>query len=173
MKFKIIILILFVGISTCVYAQKRKANKETQQFRYEMEAAVGQALQGNILVKVYTYSKDKNTAIGQAGKNAVHGVLFKGTAPVNNGNVRLPGQKPIITDVNAEETYQEYFEAFFSDGGKFQKYVQLVNNGIPDAGDIIKVGKEYKVGIKVLVAKDALRKEMEAAGIVKSLGGGF
>ena len=48
-----------------------------------------------------------------------------------------------------------------------------MNNGIPDAGNVIKVGKEYKVGVKVLVNKDALRKAMEDAGIIKALGGVF
>lgn len=174
MKLRILLLALCVCFSAGADAQKRKANKETEQWRYEIEAAVGQAVQGNILVKVYTYSKDKNTAIAQAGKNAVHGVLFKGVAPKNEANVRIPGQKPIVTDIDAEEEHREYFKEFFKDGGKFQKYIQLVNNGIPEAGDVVKVGKkEYKVGVKVLVAKDALRKEMEAAGVVKQLGAGF
>ena len=53
------------------------------------------------------------------------------------------------------------------------KYVTFVNNGVPGPGDILKIGKQYKVGIRVSVSKDALRKEMEAAGIVKSLGAGF
>jgi hypothetical protein len=53
------------------------------------------------------------------------------------------------------------------------KYVNFVNNGIPAPGDIIQVGKQYKVGVRVSVSKDALRKEMEAAGIVKALGAGF
>lgn len=174
MKLKLLLMALCVCLNTVGFAQKRKADKETAQWRYEIEAAEGQAVQGNTLVKVYTYSKDKNTAMAQAGKNAVHGILFKGVAPKNEANVRIPGQKPIVTDIDAEETYKEYFTEFFKDGGKFQKYIQLVNNGIPDAGDIVKVGKkEYKVGVKVLVAKDALRKEMEAAGIIKQLGSGF
>ena len=67
----------------------------------------------------------------------------------------------------------EYFKEFFQDGGQYQRYIQFVNNGIPDAGDVIKVGKEYKVGAKVLVNKDALRKCMEDAGIIKGLGGMF
>ena len=53
------------------------------------------------------------------------------------------------------------------------KYVNFVNNGIPAAGDIIKIRNEYKIGIKVSVSKDALRKEMEADGIIQSLSSGF
>lgn len=165
--------ILVLCFALCSCAEKRIVNKETLQMRYEIEATDGQAIQGSTLVKVYTYSKDKNVAIQQAGKNAVHGVLFKGTAPVNNAKVRIPGQKPLITDIGAETANAEFFKEFFRDGGAYQKFIQVVNNGVPDAGDVIKVGKEYKVGIKVLVSKDALRKEMEAAGIIRKLGAGF
>jgi hypothetical protein len=33
----------------------------------------------------------------------------------------------------------------------------------------MKVGKEFKVGILVSIAKDGLRKDMEAAGIIRGL----
>jgi hypothetical protein len=138
-----------------------------------MEPTTGQAVQGSILVKVWSYSKSKDVALGQAGKNAVHGVLFKGVAALNNQYTRVPAQRPIVTDVNAEQTHSNYFKSFFSDGGKYMMYVNFVNNGVPLPGDIIKVGKEYKIGVTVSVSKDALRKEMEAAGVVKALGAGF
>ena len=173
MKTKISLILICLLVSSQLFAQKKKANNETLEFRYEAEAAVGQAVQGFTLVKVYSYSKDKNTAMAQAGKNAVHAVLFRGTADYVNGNTRIKGQKPLISNVTVYDENLEYFKEFFQDGGQFQRYVQMVNNGIPDAGDIIKVGKEYKVGVKVLVNKDALRKTMESAGIIKGLGGMF
>ena len=38
----------------------------------------------------------------------------------------------------------------------------------------VKVGKnEYKVGVVISVSKDLLRKDLEAAGIIKGLGAGF
>lgn len=172
MKNKYLYILSLCMLMFCSCAVQ-KANRQTLDMRYEIEATEGQAIQGNVFVKVYTYSKDKNVAMAQAGKNAVHGVLFKGTAPVNNAKVRIPGQKPIITDFNAEVIHKQYFESFFKEGGKYQKFIQVVNNGVPEPGDIIKVGKEYKVGVKVLVSKDALRKEMEAAGIIRKLGDGF
>ena len=61
----------FAGIS------QKKANKDTNQFRYEIECA-GNAIQGTYLVKVWSYSKKANVAENQCRKNAVHGVIFKG-----------------------------------------------------------------------------------------------
>jgi hypothetical protein len=165
-----------VAFATPCYAQKqakKKADKATLVWEYEIEPTTGQAVQGSILVKVWSYSKKKEVALEQAGKNAVHGVLFKGVAGLKDGHNRVPEQKPMVTDVTAEETHAKFLKEFFSDGGKYMKYVNFVNNGVPGPGDIIKVGKEYKVGVRVSVSKDALRKEMEAAGIVKALGAGF
>lgn len=173
MKTKISFIIICLLVSTQLFAQKKKADNETLEFRYEAEAAVGQAVQGFTLVKVYSYAKDKNVAMSQAGKNAVHAILFRGTADYVNGNTRIKGQKPLISNVLVYDENMEYFREFFRDGGQYQRYIQLVNNGIPDPGDIVKVGKEYKVGVKVLVNKDALRKCMENAGMIKGLGGVF
>ena len=171
--FKIALIALAVlALASCSTA-KKVADKQTLTWQYEIEPTTGQAVQGSLLVKVWSYSKDKNVATGQAGKNAVHGVLFKGVSALNNEYARVPAQKAIVTDVNAESTYESYFNDFFKDGGKYMKYVNFVNNGIPAPGDIIKVGKQYKIGVRVSVAKDALRKEMEAAGVVKALGAGF
>lgn len=173
MKKTISLIVICLLVSSQLFAQKKKADKETLEFRYEAEATVGQAVQGFTLLKVFTYSKNKNVATSQAGKNAVHAILFKGTADYVNGNTRIKGQRPLISNVTAYDENIEYFKEFFQDGGQYQRYIQFVNNGIPDAGDVIKVGKEYKVGAKVLVNKDALRKCMEDAGIIKGLGGMF
>ena len=53
------------------------------------------------------------------------------------------------------------------------KFVSLTNDGAVAAGDRIKVGKEYKIGLIVSVRKDALRKDLEQAGIIKGLNSGF
>ena len=167
------ILLAAVTLASCSTARKAIADKETLEWRYEVEATAGQATQGSVLVKVWSYSKDKYVARNQAGKNAVHAILFKGVSALNDGTTRVPAQRPIVTDLSAEETYNAYFKDFFADGGKYMKYVYFVNNAVPAPGDIIKIKNEYKIGVKVSVSKDALRKEMETAGIVKGLGAGF
>lgn len=169
-----VIVASLVMLASCSATKKQAvADQATLTWAYEIEPTIGQAAQGSILVKVWSYSKDKNVATTQAAKNAVHGVLFKGVAALNNDSARVPAQKPIVTDPNAESTHVAYFQDFFQNGGKYMKYVNFVNNGIPAPGDIIQVGKQYKVGVRVSVSKDALRKEMEAAGIIKALGAGF
>jgi hypothetical protein len=93
--------------------------------------------------------------------------LFKGF-PGNN-DTGCYTQKPICTNPNIEFEKREFFDTFFADGGKYMKYVFDSSDGNIDANDRMKVGKEFKVGILVSIAKDGLRKDMEAAGIIRGL----
>jgi hypothetical protein len=147
---------------------KRTADKEMRQFRYEIEA-VGTGVQGTYQVKVWTYSKDANAAVEQAKKNAVHGIIFKGFA----GKQGITGQKPLASNAAIEVERKDYFEPFFADGGKFQQFVSIANDGAIAPGDRIKIGKEYKIGVVVSVNVASLRKELENAGIIQKLGGIF
>lgn len=168
-----IAVVSMMAFSPSVCARKNKLDKETFEWRYEIEPTVGQAHQGSCMVKVWTYAKKANRAAAQAAKNAVHGIIFKGYAAKNGGNVRIPAQKPLVSDSKTEQENEAWFKEFFKDGGRYMQFVTLVNNGAPASGDLIKVGKEYKMGIVVVVRKDELRKELENAGIIRSLNSGF
>ena len=146
----------------------KRANNQTNEWRYEIEA-VETGTQGSYLIKVWSYSKKPTVAINQAKKNAVHGIIFQGFT----GTATVPGQKPLTNNVNLETEKADFFTPFFSNDGKYMKFVSLTNDGAIAAEDIMKVGKEYKVGIIVSVNVAALRKDLEDAGIIKSLSAGF
>ena len=169
---KINILIILISLLTLPYLSmaqsKKKADKETAEWRYEIEAE-GTGTQGSYQIKVWTYSKNPETAIEQAKKNAVHGIIFKGFPDKE----RVKGQKALAQNPNLEQEKEDFFKAFFEDGGKYQKFVSLANNGAIAPGDRIKIGKEYKIGVVVSVNVAALRKDLEEAGILKGLGSGF
>jgi hypothetical protein len=95
----------------------------------------------------------------------VHGIIFKGYTG-GNGCV---AQRPLAATPGVEAEHAEYFKQFFADGGEFLKYVQVTDG----TQETVKFGREYKVGVVVTVAKDALRKALEQAGIIRSLGSGF
>lgn len=162
---KILLSLLVVACCFPVMAgSKSKANKDTNQFRYEIECA-GNAIQGTYLVKVWSYSKKAAVAEDQCRKNAVHGVVFKGYG----GGQGCVSQRPLANQPGVEAQYADYFKSFFADGGEFQKYASIMSG----TTETVKVGKEYKVGVVVSVRKDDLRKALEAAGIIKSLNSGF
>jgi hypothetical protein len=152
-----------------LFAQARnKADRETEEWRYELEA-VGVAAQGTEQVKVWTYSKKPIVAMEQASKNAVHGVVFKGYPNKD----RIPGQKPLLSDATLTDEQATFLDQFFDDGGPYQRFVSLIGNGTIAPEDRIKIGKEYKIGVVVKISTAELRKELERANIIKKLGAGF
>lgn len=168
MKKTFFLLLLMVTATTFGQA-KKKADKATEEWRYEIECA-GIGTDGTYLIKVWSYSKKGNVAITQAKKNAIHGIIFKGFA---GGAKGCNSQKALVSNPNLESEKEEFFKPFFEDGGKYMKFVSASSDGNVDASDRMKVGKEYKIGVVVSVMKDALRKDLEAAGIIKGLSSGF
>ncbi len=163
-KILLSLLVMALCLPASAGLRQKKANKDTKQFRYEIECA-GNAIQGTYLVKVWSYSKKASVAENQCRKNAVHGVIFKGYG----GGQGCVSQRPLASQPGVESQYSEYFNSFFSDGGEFQKYASIMEG----TTETVKVGREYKVGVVVSVRKDDLRKALEAAGIIKSLNSGF
>ncbi|MBR6508586.1 MAG: hypothetical protein IKT19_03575, partial [Paludibacteraceae bacterium] len=159
-------ILTLLAVVLCIFgasAQQKKADKQTAQWRYEIQPVVGEAAQGTALVRIWTYSKSNKVAISQAAKNAVHAIMFKGY-PASNDGTRIVGREPLIADPAIEEKKAEYFEDFFKEGGAYQRYVSFVNNGVPD--QILKVNKEYKIGITVVIMIDQLRERLEQDGIL-------
>ncbi|SHM74791.1 hypothetical protein [Flavobacterium xanthum] len=169
LKKTVIVFLMIFGFTLSSTAQvKKKADKATEEWRYEIDA-VQTGTQGNYLIKVWSYSKKPEVAIDQAKKNAVHGIIFKGFT----GTQSVPGQKPLTNNVNLEVEKEDFFKPFFADGGKYMKFVSMSTDGAVAAEDRMKVGKEYKIGVIVSVNVANLRKDLEEAGIIKSLGAGF
>lgn len=160
---------LLLGLLLCLFmptfsGPKSKAQKDTEQFHYDIECA-GNGAPGTYLVKVWSYSRNAKVAAEQGKKNAVHGVIFKGFSTNSYGK----GQAALAKNPGVEIENAAYFEEFFKEGGEYQKYVSAVSG----TQEVMKVGKEYRVGIVFSVAKDDLRKALEAAGVIKGLNYGF
>ncbi|MEJ2883571.1 hypothetical protein [Pedobacter sp. GR22-6] len=155
--------LLGLMMATVSYAQKDK--NKLMDDEYEVKF-LRTATEGSILFKVYTYGKNEEACLENAKRNAVKAVLFTG----------IPGsdlQKPLVTAAGAVEAHKDFFNAFFQKGGKYLQYVALSTDGSIEAEDRLRVGKLTKIGVAVLVQKAALRKQMEDAGVIKSLGSGF
>ncbi|MCB0479922.1 MAG: hypothetical protein KDC83_00760 [Flavobacteriales bacterium] len=149
--------------------KKKKADKAMHVFRYEIEC-MGTGVQGTYLIKVWSYSKKATIAQEWSKKDAIHGVIFKGFAGANG----CQSQKPLSRNPDLMQEQEAFFDEFFdTKTGGYRQFVNLTTDGVPSAGDVQKVGKEYKVGLVVSVNKDALRKYLEDKGIIKGLASGF
>jgi hypothetical protein len=160
------LICIIVLIFSCSTTNKDRKMAGYISGNYEVEC-MGTGMDGTQLVKVWGFGTKPDKAVYQARKNAVHAVLFKG---INAGK---PGcmTRPIVTQPGAEDMHKEFFNTFFSDGGRYLNFVSQANDGSVDRIRIS--SKEYKVGSVVSIRHSALREELEAAGIIKKLGQGF
>ena len=134
--------------------------------QYDIECGGVTAKEGYYLVKVWVHSSKKapnDMAIREA---AVRGVLFRGVAP-SEGCQSL---RPIAGSQTSEDQHADYFNAFFNTEKKFQSYASIISGSY----EIEKLKKKnYRIGAKVMVAKDQLRHDLENAGIIRGLSTGF
>jgi hypothetical protein len=162
----ILLAAIFTLFAICGFGQKK--NNVAAFYDYEVEC-MGTGMDGTQIIKVWGYSKKPSEAIEMAKRNAVHAVMFKGIITGKPGCM----MRPLVTEPGSEQQHQDYFNAFFKKGGKYLEYVSVSSDGSIDPKDRLKVGSRYKIGVVVSVSHSALRKELEAAGIVKALGQGF
>lgn len=156
---RILSIILAVIAFLPVFAGK-KADKETLQWRYEVQELNAVAKDGkSVIFKIWSYGKKDKIALMQAGKNAVHAVIFK----------QIGYNPALIASEALTAEQEEFFKLFFQDGGEYMRFVQLANNGAVAPTDNIKLNKEYKVGVKVTVNRADLRKYLEEHQIIESM----
>ncbi|MBQ8224935.1 MAG: hypothetical protein IJZ86_06265 [Bacteroides sp.] len=159
MKLRLLTSFLFLLFLTTGICQA----KDKDEFRYDIESA-GSGTQGTDLVQVWVYSKKGKTSDDDLKKAAVHGVIFRGF----NGMNGLPSQRPLVKSITAEEQHKDYFNALFN--GAHLHFASIVSGSYKR---VRTSNKEYKVGVTIQVNRNALRKELENAGIIKKLSSGF
>ncbi|MCC8154322.1 MAG: hypothetical protein LIP01_08965 [Tannerellaceae bacterium] len=162
MKNKICLLMICLS---ALFITAEAKNKNPMDVRYDIECA-GAGTTGTYLVSVSIYTKNvKKVSSEDIKKGAVHGVIFRGFGASQG----CTAQKALAQTPALEEQKADFFESFFG-SGQYLKYASLLNNSY----ETVRLNKkEYKVKATVSVSKDMLRKDLEAAGILKALTQGF
>lgn len=163
--FKYIILILSCMMFVFVSGQNRKERKQLfdSSTNYEIEM-LGVGQDGTKVFKIWAYGSSVDQAIMRAKQLAVRACLFRGLPGSQQTN-----ETPPICDLEAETKYRDYFQQFFNTGGSYLNYVNITTDGVPSGQDRLKIKKGYKVGLKVQILYDNLRRKMEQEGIAKRL----
>lgn len=156
-------LVLFALTMFCGIA---KAQYPYQMYDYEVSLATENiaSTSGFKVFKVWSFAKKRDAITQEINMaNAIHALLFKGLAAADAGN---QGNVPALVP-DGYESHREYFDLFFQ-SGEFKQFIQATSRGAQQAGDVVKVGKRYKVGMLVQVNLNALRKRLEKDGIAES-----
>lgn len=123
---------------------------------------LGVELDGSQTLKAWGNGKNNSDAEEQAKKNAVRDVIFSGILDGKQGCE----VKPLVSEANAREKYEEYFNRFFSDGGRYRRYVSLRDEG-KEKRDKKQAHKSITIGMVVRVLRPELKKELIDEGILK------
>ena len=164
MKHKLLTVLLFSSLLLLQTGNINAQRRTTSFGAYEIECA-GAGTQGTQIVKVWIYSSSRSVNIDQFKRCAVHGVIFKGYAGGNGCST----QKPLATSPALEQQRANFFEPFFNIDRAYNKYTSQVGGSFERAGS----GKNRKIGAVISVSKDMLRKDLEAAGVIRGLSDGF
>lgn len=135
--------------------------KDIKVPQYDITGA-GSGSEGTILVKVYVYAKKVSDE--DLKRAAVHGVVFRGCTGNASG-----ARQPAMASPTIETDNADFCKAFFATDGQCQNYASIVAGSY----DRVKTKKGYKSGAILQIDKTALRKELEKAGIIRSLSSGF
>lgn len=152
---KLLNLIMLLTITIGVAA---KGDKMPQ---YDIMGA-GSGTEGTILVKVFVYAKSVTDE--DLKRAAVHGVVFRGCSGNASG-----ARQPAMASPTAEADNAKFCEAFFASDGQCQNFANIVSGSY----ERVKTQKGYKSGAILQIDKTSLRKELEKAGVVRSLSSGF
>lgn len=157
MRKTILSTLLCLSLSLAAEAQTQTVY-DTQSIK-----CLGTELDGSQTLRVTGYGRNRSDAKEQAKKNAVYAVIFNG---VRDG-VKGCNLRPLVTEVNARERYEDYFNIFFMDNGEYLKYVSLRDTKRMSADrKKDKVGYSYEMTIRVLRAE--LKARLKADNVISS-----
>ena len=149
-------------ITLLVLMSSAYADAQTQTiYARSSVRCMGVELDGSQTLRVQGYGRNRLDAKEQAKKNAVWAVIFDGIREGTGGcNMR-----PLVTEVNAKERYEDYFNLFFADDGPYKEYVSLKDTNYRSGGrSKDKLGYAYDLTIRVLRAQ--LKERLKADKII-------
>ncbi|MBQ9190176.1 MAG: hypothetical protein IJ142_01040 [Bacteroidaceae bacterium] len=154
MKNFILTLITVLSV-TCAEAQKQPV------YARGSIKCLGVELDGSQTLRVQGYGRNRSDAKEQAMKNAVWAVIFEGIRDgVEGCNIR-----PLVTEVNAKERYEDYFNLFFADKGAYKEYVSLRDTKKRSGGrSKDKLGYAYELTVRVL--RPQLKARLKADNVI-------
>ncbi len=121
---------------------------------------------GSYVIRTEVRARNSAVAFTDAQRKAVREVIFNGVAAGSNG---VQDIKPLVFDKNAQEKYEDYFNAFFSDNGDWKNYCSLHDRRI-FTSTYQRTRTQMVQTVTVTVLRDELKKRLQADGIIPAEG---
>ena len=159
-NFLYIVLCIFVlSLASC-------GPKRSQAFYDQPSRVLSADFNGTYVIRTQVRSKDAVTAFNDAQRKVVKEIIFDGIQAGNNGVSDL---KPLCLDKNAQEKYEDYWNAFFSDGGPWKQFTNYSKRRVVttryerDGRQMVETGT-------VTVDRAGIKKKLQEDGIIPKEG---
>lgn len=150
-------LLMAIGFIEC-------ATHKTSAYSNYETLIIGTELDGSYTLRVCGKARNSVDAYVQAGKQAVKDVLFKNLFFTNTKDSPL---KPLLLTPNAEQKYEDYFNAFFADGGEYRNYMSMKEKRI-GSSSFTKTDAQATCITTVCVYRSRLKQKLIEDGILSS-----
>lgn len=134
-------------------------------YTYETEC-MGVEGDGSQTLKAWGNGRNREDAIEQAKKTGVRDVLFTG---IRKGRTEC-NSKPVLFEVNIREKKEDYFNAFFADGGPYKEFITGEDGSDMHLSVLQgkkKVGDQVTYGVVIRVQRAKLKERMIQDGIMR------
>ena len=136
--------------------------KRSQAYYDQPSLVLSANFDGSYVIRVQVRAKDGVVAFTDAQRKAVQEVIFDG---VKAGNSGISDLKPLCFDRNAREKYEDYFNAFFRDGGAWTQYASLKDKRVGSTR-YQRDGRQMVESVTVTVNRAGLKARLQADGII-------
>ena len=140
--------------------------KRSQAYYEKPSVVLSANYDGSYVIRVQVRAKDAVIAFTDGQRKAVEEVIFSGVKAGSNG---ISDLKPLCFDMNAREKHEDYFNAFFRDGGAWTKYASLQDKRVGSTR-YQRDGRQMVESVTVTVDRAALKKRLQADGIIPEEG---
>ena len=160
--------IIFAAAVVVIAALAAGCGSQKSQAYYDQKSKViGTELDGSYTIRAWGRARNAADAYVQAQKQAVYDVIFSdiqfvsGQAPSSSGVLR-----PLVYEVNARQKYEDFFNAFFADGGDYKKYSSMKEKRQMST-NYSKTDSQTIAQVTVCVWRNKLKQRLIDEGIIK------
>ena len=160
--------ILMISVAVVTMSLMSGCGTRKSQAYYDQKSKViVTELDGSYTIRAWGRARNAADAYVQAQKQAVYDVIFTqiqfvtGQAPSSSGVLQ-----PLVFEVNARQKYEDYFNAFFADGGEYKKYCSMKEKRQLST-NYAKTDAQTTAQVTVCVFRSQLREKLKADGILK------
>ena len=136
--------------------------KRSQAYYEKPSVVLSANYDGSYVIRVQVRAKDAVLAFTDGQRKAVQEVIFNGVKAGSNG---ISDLKPLCFDMNAREKHEDYFNAFFSDGGAWTQYANLKDKRVGSTR-YQRDGRQMVESVTVTVDRAGLQQRLRMDGII-------